>query len=106
MTEYIQVFTTTDKKENAQEIAREVVQKRLAACVQIVGPIASVYWWDDNVEDSQEWLLIMKSRKKLYKDLEEAIKGIHPYEVPEIVALQVTAGNQHYLDWIDREVRN
>ena len=106
MTEYIQVFTTTDKKENARDIAREIVQKRLAACVQIVGPIASVYWWDNNIEDSEEWLIIIKSRKTLYKDLEEAIKEIHPYEVPEIMALQVIAGSQGYLDWIDREVRN
>ena len=106
MTEYIQIFTTTDKRENAQDIARGIVEKRLAACVQIVGPITSSYWWDDNIEESEEWLLIMKSQKNLYKGLEEAIRGIHTYEVPEILALPVIAGNQGYLDWIDREVRN
>ena len=105
-TEYIQIFTTTDKRENAQDIARGIVEKRLAACVQIVGPITSSYWWDDNIEESEEWLLIMKSQKNLYKGLEEAIRGIHTYEVPEILALPVIAGNQGYLDWIDREVKN
>ena len=106
MTEYIQVFTTTEKRENAQIIAREIVKKRLAACVQIVGPITSTYWWDDNIEESEEWLLIIKSQKKVYNELEEAIKGTHTYEVPEILALQVIAGNQSYLNWLDREVRN
>lgn len=106
MSEYIQVITTTDKKENAKIIARGIVEKRLAACVQVVGPITSTYWWDNNIEESEEWLLIMKSQKNLYKELEEAIKEIHTYEVPEILSSPVIAGNQSYLDWIGKEIRN
>jgi periplasmic divalent cation tolerance protein len=106
VTEYIQVVTTIDKKENAQNIARGIIEKRLAACVQIIGPITSTYWWNDNIEESEEWLIVMKSRKGLYKELDKKIRDTHPYEVPEIMALPVIEGNRSYLDWIDKEVRN
>lgn len=103
MAEYIQVSTTTDKKEDAERISREIVEKRLAACVQISGPVTSVYRWKDNMEETEEWLLIMKTGKELYPELEEAIKKIHPYETPEILAVPVVAGSKSYLDWVDRE---
>ena len=105
MAEYIQVSTTTDKKEAAQKVARGVVEKRLAACAQIVGPITSSYWWKDNIEEEEEWLVVMKTRNDLYQELEKAIKDIHSYDVPEILALPVIAGNQAYLDWLDSEVK-
>ncbi|MFC1869441.1 divalent-cation tolerance protein CutA [Thermodesulfobacteriota bacterium] len=105
MTDHIQVTTTTDKKENAQKIAREVVEKRLAACAQIIGPITSIFWWKDNIDEEEEWLLIMKTRGGLYEELEKAIKDNHTYEVPEIIASPVIAGNRDYLDWLDREIK-
>ncbi|MBW2610514.1 MAG: divalent-cation tolerance protein CutA [Deltaproteobacteria bacterium] len=104
MTEYIQVFTTTEKKEDVKRLAREVVGKRLAACAQIVGPITSMFWWEENIDEAEEWLLIMKTRDDLYGDLEKAIQEIHPYAVPEILAIPVIAGSQSYLDWLNREV--
>ena len=106
MTAYIQVFTTTDKKEDADKIAKEVVEKRLAACAQVIGPITSTYWWKDNIERAEEWLCLMKSRNDLYEELEKAIIGVHSYEVPEILAVPIVAGIQGYLEWLDKELRS
>lgn len=82
MTEYIQVVTTTETKADARTIANTVVEKRLAACAQIIGPITSTYWWQGKVEVSEEWLCVIKSRQDLYERLEEVIREVHPYEVP------------------------
>ncbi|MCL0032790.1 divalent-cation tolerance protein CutA, partial [Peptococcaceae bacterium] len=97
MEEYIQVFTTTEKEEDAKKIAKTIVEERLAACVQILGPITSTYWWEESIETSKEWLLFIKSKKSMYEELEKAIKSIHPYQVPEIIAVPVTAGSKDYL---------
>jgi periplasmic divalent cation tolerance protein len=104
MTEYIQLSTTTEKKEDAMRIARGVVEKRLAACAQVAGPISSTYWWKGKIEETEEWLCILKSRKDLYDRLEKAIRDIHPYEVPEIVAVPLISGSQDYLEWLSKEV--
>jgi len=104
MKDYIQVFTTTESKEEAEKIARGVVGKRLAACTQIIGPIKSIYRWKEKIEEEEEWLCIMKSLNDLYEQLEKVIKEIHSYEVPEILALPVVAGNQAYLEWLNKEV--
>jgi periplasmic divalent cation tolerance protein len=103
--EFIQVVTTTPKKEDAQRISDYVVRGRLAACVQVIGPVASTYWWRDNVESAEEWLCLIKSRRDVYQQLEAAIREIHPYEVPEILAVPVVEGSRSYLDWLDTEVR-
>lgn len=105
MSGYIQVFTTTETREDAVRIAEEVVKNRLAACAQVLGPIQSTYQWEGKMASSQEWLCLLKSREDLYPDLEKAIKNIHPYEVPEILALPVVAGHQPYLRWMDGEMR-
>jgi periplasmic divalent cation tolerance protein len=104
MTEYIQVFTTTDTKENARQISRRVVEKNLAACAQIIGPISSIFWWKNNINEEEEWLIIIKSRKDLYEDLEHAIMKVHKYEIPEILAVPVLLGAKSYLEWLDGEV--
>jgi periplasmic divalent cation tolerance protein len=103
MTEFIQVSTTTDKREDAERISKAIVENRLAACVQITGPIISIYWWKDSIEENEEWRLIIKTRNNLYPKLEQAIKNFHPYEVPEIVAVPIIAGNKDYLDWLQKE---
>jgi len=102
---YIQVMTTVVGRKDARRIADLLVQKRLAACVQVLGPIVSTYRWKGRVETAKEWLCLVKTRKSLYRRLEAAIRGIHPYEVPEILALPVVAGSRTYLDWLDRETR-
>ena len=106
MEEYIQVITAIEKREDAEKIANALVEKRLAACVQIVGPIVSTYWWKGNIERAEEWLCIIKSKKDLYDVLEKSIKEIHPYETPEIFALSIAAGSEDYLKWLSREVKD
>jgi periplasmic divalent cation tolerance protein len=101
--DYIQVFTTVEKREDADRIASIVVNKRVAACAQIVGPIRSIYWWKGKVEEAGEWLLMMKTRQELFPALEKEIKAVHPYEVPEIIALPIVAGSAAYLQWIEAE---
>ncbi len=100
MESYIQVTTTTDKREDAEQIAFALVEKKIAACAQIVGPITSIYRWKGNIEKAEEWLCVIKSRKDLYEDIEKTIKAVHSYEVPEIIAVPVVAGSEDYLEWL------
>lgn len=100
MAEFIQVMTTIDSKEGAQKIAEALVAKRLAACVQVAGPITSTYWWQGEMEIAQEWQCIAKTCNELYERVEQAIGEIHPYDTPEIVVLPLITGNKRYLDWI------
>ena len=103
MTDFIQVFMTAEKKEEAENIASAMVEKRLAACAQLLGPIRSTYWWEEKIETSDEWLCIMKSRKDLFEKLEKGIREMHPYDVPEIVALPIVSGSRDYLEWLGQE---
>jgi periplasmic divalent cation tolerance protein len=100
---YLQVTTTTESQAHAQELARAIVEARLAACVQVMGPIQSTYWWKDEIEIGQEWLCLMKTTGDRYPALEAFIKEKHSYETPEIVASEVTLGSGEYLEWIGRE---
>lgn len=105
MSEFIQVFTAIDSESGAQNLSKVLVDKRLAACVQIVGPITSTYHWEGQVEISKEWLCLIKSKQSLYEQLEQAIKKNHPYDVPEILSLPVMDGNADYLDWLHAELK-
>jgi periplasmic divalent cation tolerance protein len=105
MKHYIQVLTTTEKKEDAEKIARTLVRKKLAACAQIIGTISSTYGWKGKVKTTREWLCLIKSEKSLYEELERTIKKIHPYEIPEIIAVPIVAGSREYLEWLDRELQ-
>jgi periplasmic divalent cation tolerance protein len=104
MTEFIQVVTTTETEEDAGKIARALVEERLAACVQVSGPITSTYRWQGNVETAREWVCTAKSRGDLFDRMEESIRRVHPYEVPEILAIPIVAGSRSYLDWLLDEV--
>jgi periplasmic divalent cation tolerance protein len=101
---YLQVFTAVEKREDAELIARTVLEEKLAGCVQIVGPIASTYWWNGALESSEEWLCIIKSERSLYPELERSIKRVHAYEVPEIIALSINMGNGDYFRWLDSTI--
>ncbi|MGD9022611.1 MAG: divalent-cation tolerance protein CutA [Deltaproteobacteria bacterium] len=105
MNTYLQVVTTTQNREDANKIARLLVEKRLAACVQLCGPIESIYWWKENLETTAEWICYIKTHRNLYDKVEEAIKTIHPYETPEIIALPIVSGSHEYLEWIGHETR-
>lgn len=103
MNDYLQVVTTVQSKEDARRIADRLVEKRLAACVQIAGPITSVYRWRGKVESADEWQLSAKTRSALYEAVEREIRAGHPYEVPEIVRLPIVAASADYLAWIGEE---
>lgn len=103
MSDYLQVMTTVARKDDAERIARALVEDRLAACVQILGPITSLYRWQGAPETSEEWLCLIKSRQERYAQIEEAIRRLHPYEVPEILAVPVVAGSGDYLAWLEAE---
>jgi periplasmic divalent cation tolerance protein len=94
------ITTTTDKKEALEEMGRRLLKQRLIACIQIVGPIKSLYWWKGTMEEAGEWLGIMKSRKSLYARVEAEIRGLHSYEVPEIVAIEASAALPAYGEWV------
>jgi periplasmic divalent cation tolerance protein len=102
---YIQVMTTVDGAESAQRIADTLVGARLAACVQVLGPMTSTYWWQGEINRAQEWLCLAKTRADLYAEVEATIRAAHSYDVPEILALPVVAGSDSYLGWVDAEVR-
>jgi periplasmic divalent cation tolerance protein len=101
MKSYIQITTTTETKEEAEKIAQYLVEQKLAACVQITGPIASTYRWKSKVENAQEWLCLIKTREDFYNKVETAIKKLHSYETPEIIAVPILKGSSEYLSWLD-----
>lgn len=101
---YCQVVTTIDSREAADGLARGAVAARLAACAQVSGPITSSYWWEGAVESEDEWQVAFKTTTAAYPALEQHLREAHPYDVPEILCLPVTAGNPAYLGWLDTEV--
>ncbi len=104
MIDAIQIVTTTGNREEAERIANELVEHRLAACVQIGGPITSTYRWQGAIESGTEWLCVVKTRRGLLSAVEATIHKLHSYEVPEILAFDVVAGSRGYLDWLVGEV--
>ncbi len=104
MTQFIQVITTTSSREDAFRIAHMLLERRLAGCVQIVGPITSIYRWQGQIEQAEEWQCLIKSRQDLFGILAEEIRAGHPYEVPEILAVPVVEGSRDYLTWLQGEL--
>lgn len=104
MNEYVQITTTTGARHDAERIAAELVSRRLAACVQISGPIASTYRWQEAVETSEEWLCTAKTNRALFAEIERVMKQLHPYEVPELIATPIVAGSEAYLKWLAEQL--
>ena len=94
------VLVTASSQEEALLIGRCVVQKKLAACVTVVPNVTSIFEWEGTVCEEREWLLVLKSHTDAYDALESEVKALHSYEVPEVIALSVTAGSSEYLAWI------
>lgn len=101
MNPYIVCLVTINDRDRAAQIARVLVEKKLVACVNIIPEIRSIYSWQGELCDETEILLIMKTRSELYAELESTVKALHPYEVPEIIALDIQKGLADYLRWID-----
>jgi periplasmic divalent cation tolerance protein len=100
---FILVLITTPSAKTSQQIAEALVSRKLAACVNILPGIRSLYTWKGTVQQDNEHLLIVKSRLQLFDALQAVVREIHPYEVPEIIALPVVVGSQSYLDWWQAE---
>jgi len=99
------VLTTCPDQETAQDIAWQLVDLQLAACVNIIPAIESVYRWQDKIESETEYLLIIKTQTDCYTELENTIQALHPYELPEVVAVSIEAGLPAYLDWINNNTK-
>lgn len=104
MTGKIIAYCACGSAEEAERIARVLVEKRLAACVNIVPGMRSIYHWKGAIEDSSEWLLLIKSTAALFDSLRAEIEALHSYEVPEVIAVPVAAGAKKYLNWMDLEL--
>ncbi|HXN87592.1 MAG TPA: divalent-cation tolerance protein CutA [Candidatus Binataceae bacterium] len=94
------VIVTTASEEQAASIARALVGERLAACVNIVGPIRSIYRWQGEVQDDSEYLILIKTRTSLASKVERRVRQLHSYEVPEVIVLSIAAGSKPYLEWL------
>jgi|SRR5215469_10815328 len=105
MTDKLLVLTTAGSEAEANKIAQALVERRLAACVNIIPRIQSVYRWKDKIERSEEFLLFIKTRRALEPELQAAIRELHSYELPEHIALAIDEGSEEYLQWIDEAVR-
>ncbi len=103
MTECIIVYVTAPTEEEAGKIARALVDKKLAACVNIVRDMTSIYRWQGKIEDEAEVLMIVKTRRGHFGRLQETVKQLHSYSVPEVIAIPVVEGSEDYLKWLREE---
>ena len=104
MADCFQVTTTLPDEAAAQQVAARLVEERLAACAQVLGPVSSTYRWNDGIEQAAEWYCNLKTTRTRLSALKQRIRELHPYEVPEIVATRIEDGDADYLRWIEAEV--
>lgn len=106
MTDVLFVYVTAPSQEIAKTIAMAVVEEGTAACVNIIGPISSVFSWQGKVEEASEFAMVMKTTQAIYHKLEARIRSLHPYDCPCIIALPVSAGSATFLNWIHASTRS
>jgi periplasmic divalent cation tolerance protein len=102
---YVVVLITVCSKKEAQRLAKALLNNKLAACINIVDKVRSLFWWQKKIDSADELLLVAKTRKSKLKALMAKVKSIHSYTVPEIIALPIVAGYGPYLSWIDESLR-
>jgi periplasmic divalent cation tolerance protein len=105
MTDKRIVLCTAGSEEEARKIARHLVEQRLAACVNIVPQIESIYRWQGKLESAREWLLLIKTTENIFPAVRDAIRELHSYELPECISISVEDGSPAYLEWIDQSVK-
>ncbi|MBC7131111.1 divalent-cation tolerance protein CutA [Candidatus Bathyarchaeota archaeon] len=101
----IVVFVTTSSREEAEKIAEKLLEEKLIACANIIGPVHSLFWWQSKIDQAQEHLIIMKTIKNLFNKLSERVKALHSYEVPEIIAMPIVEGFKPYMEWLENSLR-
>jgi periplasmic divalent cation tolerance protein len=106
MTDKIIVLTNTASQEEARKIASALVERRLAACVNIISGVESTYWWKGKIETAPEWTLLIKTLRSNFQAVRDAIRELHSYDLPECIALVVDDGSSDYLNWIGESVRH
>jgi periplasmic divalent cation tolerance protein len=104
--EHVIVTSTTDSETAAQELAAQVIEERLGACAQVVGPVTSVYRWEGAVRTDQEWRVEIKTTAARVAALTERIRQLHAYDLPEVVATPIEGGSADYLAWVTTEVQD
>jgi periplasmic divalent cation tolerance protein len=104
MAEHLLALTTLGNEEEASKLARALVERRVVACVNVSGPVRSFYSWKGKLEDDREYLLFMKTRSDRFAELEAVLDELHPYDVPELIAVPIERGSAAYLGWIDDNV--
>ncbi len=102
--EFIQIVITVEKEADGEKIAAALVARRLAGCVQISGPISSIYHWRGKIEKAREFVCTAKTRRDLYPEIEQLVLDLHPYEAPEILATPILQASPSYLDWLKSEL--
>jgi periplasmic divalent cation tolerance protein len=105
MTDKILVLTTASSKDEARKIGRALVEGLLAACVNVVPQVASIYRWEGEVEEAEEWLLIVKTTRGAFERVRDAINELHSYDVPECIAIAIESGSREYLNWLGESVK-
>ncbi|MDR5694216.1 MAG: divalent-cation tolerance protein CutA [Armatimonadota bacterium] len=102
---YRVVLVTSGSREEAERLASSLVEEKLAACVNLVPGLSSIYWWKGEVERAEEILLVIKTRQDLLGSLVERVKSLHSYTVPEVIALPILGGNEEYLRWMEEVLK-
>jgi len=98
---YIVVLVTAKDEQEAQAIAQALLKDKLVACVNILPGVKSFFWWDGKIDKAEEVMLVLKTRKALFKEVEVKVRSVHSYQTPEIIAIPIIAGNDDYLNWIN-----
>jgi periplasmic divalent cation tolerance protein len=106
MSEFVQITTTTGTRHDAEQIASELMSRRLAGCVQISGPIVSTFRWQDKVETAEEWMCTVKTSRAQLAAIQQLFTEIHPYEVPEVIATPIVDGGKAYLRWLGEQLES
>lgn len=101
--EHIVVFITAPSREVGREIGAHLVERKLAACANILPDVVSIFAWEGEIQNEGEVMLMVKTRRELFEQLVPAVEALHPYDLPEIIALPILVGSQRYLEWIDTE---
>ena len=102
---YIIAITTTPSKNEAEKIAKILLEERLIACANIIGPVQSLFWWQGKIDEAQEHLILMKTRKDLFSKLSEKVKALHSYQIPEVIAVPIVEGFKPYMEWLESSLR-
>jgi periplasmic divalent cation tolerance protein len=106
MYEFLLVISTVPSEEEGNAIAQKIVEEQLAACVNVTSAVQSFYWWEKRISNDREFILFIKTKASLFPQVEERIKTLHSYQVPEIIALPIHSGSKEYLGWIKQNTRS